>query len=186
MAAKRTKRNNGLRYTDEQKMIAVETVRVSGGVVTDKTLADVRLVLNAPTLSLSTLDAWVKNAHYEPSTNGSDSDSRKREKSALVFDPNAAAIEQWRQTRIAYLKRANEPSAILWTEGKDAVAAAERAQKMEQLLEGLPTEVISVTVDLDALAKRKGLSTADVLKTLRDQMSTLPDVPMVTAGSGAN
>lgn len=157
----RTKRQNGIRYTDEQKLIAVETVRVSGGVVTEKNLADVRLVLNAPTLSSSTLDAWVKNAHYDSETTEGDSGSRKPTKS-LTFDPNAAAIEQWRQTRIAYLKRANEPSAVLWTEGKDAVAAAERAQKMEQLLAGLPTEIVGMLPELLQSLQAINLNPSDI------------------------
>lgn len=159
-------RNNGLRYTDEQKAIAVATVRASGGAVTDQSLADVRLVLNSPTLSLSTLDAWLRNAHYEPSETDFDSTSRNRTASGPRFDPNAAAIEQWRQTRINYLKRANEPSAVVWTEGKDAVAAAERAQKMEQLLSGLPTEIIGILPDLLAAMERRGLNASDVFNTM--------------------
>ncbi|HJX57498.1 MAG TPA: hypothetical protein VJ325_02135 [Thiobacillus sp.] len=55
-----------------------------------------------------------------------------------------------------------------------------------RLLEGLPTEVIRVTVELDALAKRKGLSTTDAIIALRDRMDELPDVQMLTEGSGAN
>lgn len=55
-----------------------------------------------------------------------------------------------------------------------------------RLLDGLPTEVISITADLDALAKRKGLNTADAIRALKDQMSALPDVSMITEGSSAN
>lgn len=129
----RSTKAHGKRYTDKQKSVAVATVRISGGRVTDQTLADVRLVLKSPTLSLSTLNEWVAAAPVVS------------EQSVSTFDPEADALTQWKQTKLAYLKRANSPQALALTDGKDAVAAAERAQKMEQLLQGLPTEIVELT-----------------------------------------
>jgi hypothetical protein len=183
---KAQKRMNGTRYTDKQKLVAVETVRAAGGQVTDQTLADVRLLLRAPTLSLSTLDAWVKQARRQTDQSDSTEGSRKDESlPESKFDPAATAREMWRLTRIAYLERANDPAALLWIDGKDAVAAAERAQKMEQLLDGLPTEIIGVLPGLLELIRAKGYDPVATFATLETHFRALPDKP-ITPSHGAN
>jgi hypothetical protein len=165
------KRNTAIRYSDKQKSVAVETVRAAGGFVSDRVLADVRLVLDSANLSLSTLHAWVKNAERQPKIDHSTSDTRITDD----FDPNAEAIAMWKRTKINYLRRANAPSALIVTDGKDAVAAAERAQKMEQLLAGLPTAIVDALPTLTALVQlfdKFNIRASDVFEDLVQQYAT--------------
>jgi len=141
---------NGRRYTDAEKALAVQTLLVAGG-VTQESLRSVRLLLKSETLTEKTLVSWLKERTDRQTAAFDETPSSQIETQAAEFNEKAAAGDQWKQTRIAYLRRANSKDAIDQTDGKDAVAAAERAQKMEQLLAGLPTEIVEAGAVLTEL-----------------------------------
>lgn len=142
---------NGRRYTDAEKALAIQTLLVSGGVSQDS-LRSVRMLLKSKALSEKTLVSWLKERTASQLSDLQKNPSSQTETQVAQFNEKAAALDQWKQTRIAYLKRANSSQAINLTDGKDAVAAAERAQKMEQLLSGMPTEILEAGPVLTELA----------------------------------
>lgn len=190
MATKRkttasTRRSNGRRYTEAEKAVAIQTVRATGSTVTLESLKNVQLLLKAPGLSFNTLVAWFKTAANAPKVAKSTSPIGSAESTQVDAELNAsmAALEMWRVARIAYLQRATTKDAIEKTDGKDAIAAAERAQKMEQLLAGMPTEIvggISILNEIIAFVRENHLNFNDAqqqfLEMLRAKKPATNDV----------
>lgn len=176
-------------YTEKQKSIARRIVNEAhGGQVSDRSLSDVRIALDSPSISISTLYSWIKGIPKKSTliseiSRNSDLETEKSKPNDLDYD-NASVKEILRATLRKYAKRANNQDAVDATDGKDAVAAMERLIKLTQLLDGLPTEIVGITSDFVKLAERKGYNASQSLRDLMIEMEKEPD--MITPTSGMN
>lgn len=188
--AKRKQRNNGVRYSESDKMVARHIVSAAGGAITDELLDQVRTALRIPTLSWDTLQRWMKPQVEKPQTQAASTESRERKVSAVesveMNYHKAAAREIVEHTFRQYAKQANSSTQVESTEGKDAAKVMADMLKLMQLLDGLPTEIVGVTSKLLEVAKRKGYDPLRFIEANIAELDQLPDAEMITAGSGVN
>lgn len=158
--ARKTVRNNGKRYNDTEKMVACQIVRANGGKLTDEILTQIQEALNIPTLSWDTVTRWY-NASLKPKvepvekpqTQALSGESRVRyvhivDEVETDFE-KATARDIVDQTFRRYAKQANRRDFIQKTDGKDAAKVMGDMLKLMQLLDGLPTEIISAQLILN-------------------------------------
>lgn len=194
MPKRRTQpKQNGKRYSDTEKMVARHIVSAAGGVVTEDLLKQVQVALNIKTLAWDTLARWVKEPVETTPTPTNTTESRDQQEKTVEVPQldyqKAATREIVEATFRRYAARANNHTAVETTEAKDAAKVMADMLKLMQLLDGMPTEIVGMIPDLvefSKLAQRKGYSIQDVIRANSQTLSELPDIEMITAGSGVN
>lgn len=173
--ARKAKVANGRRYTDAEKMFAVQTVRVAGGTVTDEALRSIRLVLKAPALDYKTIVSWLKvfsTSAESPSAKNDSSNGSSNETPSIDFQ-RETALALVEHTFRNYAKRANEKTAVDVTEGKDAAKVMADMAKLMQLLQGMPTEITASLSELTELAnffREEGIEMTPALRDWRQRL----------------
>jgi hypothetical protein len=156
MPRPKQRKNNGVRYSEADKMVARRIVLAAGGIITDELLEQVRTALRIPTLSWDTLQRWMKPQVEKPSTQAASTESRERKvpvvESVEMDYQNAAARDIVEQTFRQYAKQANNSTLVEKTEAKDAAKVMTDMLKLMQLLDGMPTEIIGAMEVLNELA----------------------------------
>lgn len=160
-------------YSDLDKAMAVEIVNRNGGRLDATTIAEVRQILNAPTLSGSTMHGWLKRAARPPIRPDSPPDSGSRiikkgdapEAPSTVQGVAAQTLDViMEQVAHEYLRHARKPEIIGASGGFEAIKAAATAIDKMRLLRGLPTEIIAVLPALVNALEGNGIDATEFFK----------------------
>jgi hypothetical protein len=188
-----------LAYTAEQKASAVELIRSHDGVINDAVLLVVRETLNIDA-SLRTLYNWWTSASASKKMQNLHSAKVSAKKIAnpdeqTIDIPDTqeptAAIDKSLSTKLRkaadkFIDAATEDDRMAGMKSDRLMTAAGIAIDKLLKLEGVPDIVIDVTVSFVEMAQRKGRDPANIIKAAIDQLAQLPDVEMLTSGSGVN
>lgn len=159
---------NGRRYTDAEKMIAVQTVRASGGNVSDEAMRNIRVILKAPALDSKTVVSWLKIFSTSTESTG------PKNESSVTSSVEVPSLDFQRETAYAivehtfrkYATRANNQPAVDATEGKDAAKVMADMAKLMQLLQGLPTDIIELTERVVKAAEQRKEDPRKIMEAL--------------------
>lgn len=170
-------------YSESERMLAVEIVRRNDGRIDTSTLSQIQAAVGKPVTAPS-IRGWIKKEKNTPK-------SLREEKKEILSEPVEYVIrrkldEKLEDAAHKFVDRATSEGVVDSMGGREAMTAAGIAIDKMQLLRGMPTEIIGVTVELAAMAKRKGLDPHRALQSVLNRMRELPDAPMLTDGSGVN
>lgn len=157
-----------MNYTVQQKAMAIEMLDRHGG-LTREGIDAVRLALNAPGLSRSTLHDWRKRREHNLTRAAANDEiditpDEALEQAALELD------DAFEQIAHRYLTHAAKPKVIQDTRGKDAVMAAAIAVDKMRLIRGLPTAVVQVLPVIIDKITALGLSPADYFNAMIQEL----------------
>lgn len=164
-----------MRYTDEQKALALSMLERHGG-LSNAGVQAARDLLESPGLSKSTLNKW-RRLHAQAllaKPGGANKDAAPAPALALArTDAHKVAIEAAQRQRQAdaeldnmfmeiarrYAEHATDPDTVAATKGKDAVTAAAIAIDKVLLLRrvsGVPAEILAILPDVLAAIETMG------------------------------
>lgn len=177
---------NGRRYSDAEKAMAVQLILSTGGTLNNENWKQIRKLLGKP-VSYDVVERWL-NAFQSEKTPSQKNESPSDPTSTIqaIDYARATALQIAESTMRRFAERANNPDAVKATEAKDAARVMVEMVKLMQLLQGLPTEIVSVTADITVKAQRKGVDLHRLLKNVGAKLDELPDAPMITEGSAVN
>lgn len=174
-------------YSTAQKAMACEVVRRNAGVIDAGVMAEIRAMLSNPRLPDQTVRNWVKSFLGDQKKQATDlptesalSAENLQSKASQKLD---VALEELAQKLISHASR---PEVIGKANVQQAMTSLGIAVDKMRLLRGLPTEIVAILPDLVETIRRKGYDPIAAFTKMRDQLSQLPDVPMVTPSHGAS
>lgn len=162
-----------MRYTDEQKALALSMLERHGG-LSNAGVQAARDLLESPGLSKSTLNKWRRLHAQALLVKPGNKDAAPAPAQALArTDAHKVAIEAAQRQRQAdaeldnmfmeiarrYAEHATDPDTVAATKGKDAVTAAAIAIDKVLLLRrvsGVPAEILAILPDVLAAIETMG------------------------------
>lgn len=178
-------------YSVDDKIRAVRVLQRFGG-LTNEGIAAARKLLDAPTLSKSTLYGWQQkfgstielSAEPLPELGRNTQKTPEPEQVAAIANQADNDLAQmFEDTAREYLNHARSPEVITDVKGKDAVIAAATAVDKMRILRGLPTEIVQVMPILMDVNRRIAESNLQI--TLMDLlMSISRQLPSKEIGVG--
>ena len=163
-------------YTTQDKLIAIGLVERNGGSITKHVLAEVRNLLNAPSLNKSTVYRWwMARAGLQPVATETpffkDANSQPAPDLGNQDWVDATLKHYFAKTALVYLERALNEDVVKATKGKDAVMTAAIATDKMRLLLNLPTEIVIMLPDVLAAIQRANLQASDVFNQIISQLA---------------
>jgi hypothetical protein len=178
-------------YSITQKAMACDLVRRNGGILDAATMRDIRAMLGNAKLPDQTVRNWVKTFLGDQKKQVADSPTETASALEIVQSKASQKIEdeldKLAQKLIAH---AQKDEVIAKANIQQAMTALGITIDKARLIRGLPTEIVSLTIELVDLMRRKGHDPMNMLGVLRSHLESMPDAvldaPMVTPSHGAN
>lgn len=180
----------GRRYSAEERAMAVEIAAREGGTGA-AALHAVRMALDAPGLSKSTLHGWISGERRQQSTvkyaknyaepaHAPRADRDEESPASLTPQELASMTLDAKYELIAnrYLDQALRTDVVQRLDGKELITSAAIATDKMRLLRNLPNELVVIVVEIVAECDRAALPASAVfqsmLQEIRARMGALP------------
>lgn len=170
----------GKKYTDEQKALAVQTIRRFGGMTTEA-ISFIREALGNPALSTSTLHEWMKAyGHIQPATETPKRNETKATETEKQAETGAIATTtiDFQQEAKRRQRQPTPPSALSpASEGVTPEQLAIADEALDQIFERITRIYGARALDPTVIKDVKGKDAVIIMATAYDKLRLARNLP---------